>query len=97
MEDKSFSWILQTIAGRQNNLPILSTYIISDHKPISLISNIDNKLVISNPHVKTVKEIIIKLLSDHQFKSKVQNIGKIVCYAISKKERIRMSQGELEG
>lgn len=96
MEDKSFSWVLQTIAGRQSNLPILSTYIINEGKPITLINNKDNKLLISIAQVKTVKDLYMKLLSDHQFKNKLHSIGNLVCYIITKKERIRATETDLK-
>ena len=96
MEDKSFSWMLQIIAGRQKNLPILSTYIITDSKPIILISNQNNKLLLSSLKTSSVKDLLTKLLSDHSLKSKLKNCGRIVCYAITKTERIKMTEQEVK-
>ena len=96
MEEKSFSWILQAIAGRQYNLPILSTYIISEGKPVTHICNKDNKLIISRPQATNVKELLLKLLADHQIRSRIKNIDSLVCYIITKKERLRVNESDMK-
>jgi hypothetical protein len=90
MEEISFSWILHTLAGKQCNLPFLPTYVVSETKPIVFVSNRENKIQLSYANQKTVKEVIGKLLGDIQFKARANAIEPVVCYTVTKKERMRM-------
>lgn len=96
MEEYSFNWILKTVSNRQVLLPFLPTYITSDPKNIIFLSNKDNKLSISHTNFKSIKDLLLKLLSENQFKLKFYSNEMIICYAITKTERLRLKESDLK-
>lgn len=96
MEEYSYSWILKTVSNRQCLLPFLPTYITTDPKNIIYLSNTDNKLSITHTSFKSLKDLFSKLLSESQYKIKFHSSELLICYAITKTERLRLKEHDLK-
>ena len=96
MEEYSYSWVLKTVSNRQCFLPFLPTYITTDPKNIIYLSNTDNKLSITHSPYKSIKDLLIKLQTENQYKIKFHSTEIVICYAITKTERLRLREPDIK-